>query len=275
MVRRPFLSLYVVFLGLSALLGPTVRADIILTHNTTYSQNFNTLASSPDGGTGSTLPDSPNGWTFTETGNSANSLYSIGPGSSATGDTYSFGATASTERAFGSQNNNSPTRSQTLGARFQSNVTNTKPFTKAIITYTGEQWRLGATGRVDRLDFQVSTDATSLTTGTWVDFNSLDFIAPTTTGTLGALNGNAAANQANMSVKITLPTNVSPGQTFWIRWNGFDASGNDDGLAIDDFHIRAIPEPSSFIAIGGLLIGAAFCVHRRRRGNRGERTTSV
>ena len=30
----------------------------------------------------------------------------------------------------------------------------------------------------DRLDFQLSTDATSLNTGTWVDYNGLDFNGP-------------------------------------------------------------------------------------------------
>jgi hypothetical protein len=36
------------------------------------------------------------------------------------------------------------------------------------IGYTGEEWRLGAAGRLDRLDFQFSTNATSLNTGTWI-----------------------------------------------------------------------------------------------------------
>ena len=46
------------------------------------------------------------------------------------------------------------------------------PITSLAISYTGEQWRLGQvdTGRAaDRLDFQLSTNATSLTTGTWTD----------------------------------------------------------------------------------------------------------
>lgn len=258
-------SLSSVLLFVSLVVCGPLRADIILSQGVTYTQNFDTLAFSPDGTTASTLPDSPNGWTFTEQGNSQNNLYSIGNGSSAAGDTYSFGSTGSTERAFGSQNNNSPTRRQDLGVRFQSSILNTQPFTKAIITYTGEQWRLGATGRLDKLDFQVSTNATSITNGTWTDFDSLDFAAPVTTGTLGALDGNAAANRTLLSVKIALPANVSPGQTFWIRWNGFDASGVDDGLAIDDFSIRAIPEPPSILALGGVIAVVVACARRRRK----------
>lgn len=231
------------------------RADIILTHNVTYTQNFDTLASSPDGGTSTTLPGSPNGWAFDELNSNADTSYSIGNGSSTVGDTYSFGATGSTERAFGSMGQNSPTRNQNLGVRFRSNGSNTQAFTKLIITFTGEQWRLGSTGRVDRLDFQVSTDATALNNGTWVDFNALDFVAPVTTGTVGALDGNLAANQVTLSAKITLATPVSPGSAFWLRWRGLDATGAEDGLGIDNFSIRAIPEPMSFPFFGGALFG--------------------
>ena len=43
--------------------------------------------------------------------------------------------------------------------------------TSLDIAYTGEQWRNGntAAARDDRLDFQYSTDATSLTTGAWTE----------------------------------------------------------------------------------------------------------
>src|SRR5205085_5642312 len=30
---------------------------------------------------------------------------------------------------------------------------------------------------------------------------------------------------------------VPSGGTFWIRWNSFDVTGSDDGLAIDDFSL--------------------------------------
>ena len=66
-------------------------------------------------------------------------------------------------------------------------------------------WRAGVTNRnaADRLDFQLSTDATSLTTGTWVDYDSLDFNSPNINATAGALNGNSAGNQAPLSFSIT------------------------------------------------------------------------
>ncbi len=191
-----------------------------------YTQDFDTLASS---GTSSTTPD---GWAFSESGTNANANYTAGTGSSNTGDTYSFGATSSTERAFGGLLSGSLV--PTIGAEFQNNAGDT--IISLAVSYSCEQWRLGATGRTDRLDFQYSTDATSLTTGTWTDVDSLDCSSTVTTGTTGALNGNDAANRNAVSGNIP-SLSITNGAVFWIRWPDFNASGADDGLAVDDFSL--------------------------------------
>lgn len=141
-------------------------AQISLTGSGTYAQDFNSLAS-----TGTTNSILPAGWVFLEIGTNANTTYAAGIGSDNTGDTYSFGAAANTDRAFGGLLSGSLTT--TIGASFVNNTGFT--ITQIPISYTGEQWRLGALSRVDRLDFQYSLDATSLTTGTWVDIDPLDF----------------------------------------------------------------------------------------------------
>src|SRR5581483_11794474 len=120
----------------------------------------------------------------------------------------------------------------TIGASYTNNTGAT--ITSLLISYTGEQWRLGSVGRTDQLDFQISTDATSLTTGTWTDVNALDFIAPVQTGATGGLDGNSAANRTAISSTIS-GLNIANGAGFWIRWTDFDATGADDGLAVDDF----------------------------------------
>ncbi|MEN9997782.1 MAG: hypothetical protein RI922_772 [Bacteroidota bacterium] len=191
-----------------------------------YTQDFNTLSNSA---TSSTLPS---GWFLSESGTGSNATYTAGTGSIATGDTYSFGATSSTDRSLGTLQ--SGTVIPTIGAQFSN--TSGSTITSLIITYTGEQWRLGTAGRVDRLDFQYSTSATSLTTGTWTDENSLDFTAPITTGTLGAFDGNLAANRLTITFTIS-GLSIASGSSIWIRWNDFNASGADDGLGIDDFSI--------------------------------------
>jgi predicted extracellular nuclease len=193
------------------------------------------------GNTGSTNTTLPVGWYFNETGSNANLTYTAGTGSSATGETFSFGSAPggvpSTERALGQVRSGSLV--STIGASFTNDTGGT--ITSLEIAYDGEQWRVGGAHTVaDKLDFQISYDATSLTTGTWVDINALDFNAPVTTaGTSGiALDGNAAANRTANINAIISSLNIPAGATFWIRWVDFDAVGNgDDGLAIDNFNI--------------------------------------
>ncbi len=174
------------------------------------------------------------GWGFLETLANANTSYTAGTGSGNAGDTYSFGATGSTERALGGLR--SGTLAPILGAAFTNNTGAT--ITSLSISYTGEQWRLGTAGRNDRLDFQYSTNATNLNNGTYTDVNTLDFTGPISTGATGALDGNAATNRVAISGVIN-GLGIASGATFFIRWNDADVTGADDGLAIDDFSLTA------------------------------------
>jgi predicted extracellular nuclease len=209
----------------------------------TYTQDFNTLALS---GTSGTVPA---GWLFSESGTNANTTYTAGTGSGNAGDTYSFGAASNTERAFGGLQSGSLV--PTIGAVFTNNTGST--ITSLAVAYTGEQWRLGATGRTDRLDFQYSLDATSLVTGTWSDVNTLDFNGPISTGTVGALDGNAAANRTAISFTIT-GLSVPNGATFYIRWLSFDATGADDGLSVDDFSITPTSSGGNSLSINDVSL---------------------
>ena len=205
----------------------------LTTSGSAYTQDFNTLAST---GTSSTLPT---GWALSETGSALNTTYTAGTGSSTTGDTYSFGATGNTERAFGSLQSGSLI--STIGACFTNDTGSA--INSLGIAYTGEQWRLGALARSDRIDFQYSLNATSLADGTWVDVNALDFTGPVTSGTVGALNGNVAPNRTAISSAIG-GLNIPSGATFYIRWTDLNASGSDDGLAVDDFSLTPNPPPA-------------------------------
>jgi predicted extracellular nuclease len=231
---RLFASFVILALLLNALPVQSASAagGVSLTMiGTAYTQDFNTLTSTPDGGTSSTLPS---GWDFSETGTNANTTYGIGTGSNNAGNTYSFGATSSSERAFGGLLSGSVT--PTIGASFTNNTGQT--VTTLDVSYTGEMWRAGVLNRgaADRLDFQLSTNATSLTTGTWTDYDSLDFNSPNLAAAVGALSGNSAGNQTSISFSIT-GLSIPNGATFWIRWTDFNISNSDDGLAVDDFSI--------------------------------------
>lgn len=221
------IRIVLVFLNVMVFVWGSVQGQVSLT-TATYTQDFNTLISS---GSSGTLPP---GWVFSESGTNANTTYTAGTGSSTIGDTYSFGAILSAERAFGILQSGS--LNPIIGASFTNNTGST--INEIAIEYTGEQWRLGESGREDRLDFQYSINASSLITGSWIDFNALNFIAPVTTGTVGSLNGNHEANQTNMTATIT-GLSISPGETFRIRWSDYNATGSDDGLAIDEFYLSA------------------------------------
>jgi uncharacterized protein len=213
---------------------------------TAVTQDFDTLANSA---TSSALPT---GWYFDEVGTSANLTYGTSTGSSTSGDTYSFGSTASTDRAFGTLLSGSNTA--TIGAQFTNNTGSA--IGSLDISYVGEQWRLGTLARADGLTFQISYDATSLTTGTWTTVSALTFTAPVTTGTVGALNGNLAANQTAISSTLTLANAIASGQSFWIRWIDGNATSSDDGLGIDNFSITAqaaAPAPGN-LAINDVAI---------------------
>jgi predicted extracellular nuclease len=193
-------------------------------------QNFDTLAT-----TGTTNTTLPTGWYITETGGGArdNEQYAADTGTSNTGDTYSYGAAAATDRALGGLR--SGTLFPVFGAKFTNNTGST--ITSLDISYTGEEWRLGTAARTDRIDFQISTDATDLSTGTYTDVDALDFTTPNT-ATIGAKDGNAAANRTVITSSIS-GLSLANGATFFIRWTDPDASGADDGLSVDDFSITA------------------------------------
>src|SRR5207237_480833 len=70
----------------------------IATLGTPVTQNFDSLVST---GTGTLAANTPAGWGFSESSTNANTIYTAGTGSGTAGDTYSFGATGSTDRALG------------------------------------------------------------------------------------------------------------------------------------------------------------------------------
>jgi VCBS repeat-containing protein len=230
--------------------GPTANEDlerlplapnpvaISISGTTAYTQNFNSLAVT---GSSTSLPTD---WFIAESGTGSNASYTAGTGSSATADSYSFGLASNSDRALGTLRSNA--LSLSIGATFTNISGGT--INTFLISYRGEQWRHGDNTVPDRLDFQYSLDATSLTTGTWIDVDSLDFSSVTLTGGTGLRDGNAFFT--NISGSISGPA-LANGATFWIRWVDFNVAGNDDGLAIDDF---------SLITPGSLAIGDVTAV---------------
>jgi uncharacterized repeat protein (TIGR01451 family) len=202
----------------------------LTTLGSAYTQNFDTLSNTAGSTTNSlTIP----GWFMTEGGGGArdNEQYAVDTGGSTTGDTYSYGAAGSTERALGQLR--SGTLFPLFGACFTNNTGST--VTSLAVAYNGEEWRLGTAGRTDQMNFEYNLTGTDLTAGTWTNVAALNFVTPDTV-TAGAKNGNAAADRTAISSTIS-SLSIPNGATFWIRWNDTDPSGADDGLAVDDFSV--------------------------------------
>ncbi len=216
----------------AAFLGNATAQVVPLVGGMPAVQDFDSLASS---GASSVLPD---GWYLVEAG--GNTSYTASNGSLNSGDTYSYGAPASSERALGSLASNSV--ASRIGAQLRND--SGQALSEIAVAYTGEQWRLGATGRADALVFEYSLNATSLADSgaTWVVLPGLDFSSPTTTGTVGALDGNLSANQAAISASIT-GLNLATNAILWVRWSDPNISGADDGLAIDNISFAVAGDP--------------------------------
>jgi uncharacterized repeat protein (TIGR01451 family) len=218
-------------------IGAPAFAQTVPLSGGTYNQDFDTLSNVANSTTNTALPT---GWLLTETGGGArdNEQYAVDTGASNSGDTFSYGSAGSTDRAFGGLQ--SGTLIPVVGACFTNNTGGV--LSSLDIAYTGEQWRIGNTtaARDDRMDFQINTNPGSISltaTGTWADVNTLDFTNPVKTNASAvALDGNSAANRAAVSATVN-GLSIANGGNFCIRWNDLNASGSDDGLAIDNFSI--------------------------------------
>ena len=203
---------------------PRTDAQVVITTaGTTYTQDFNSLASS---GSGIAWADNSTitGWYVDET------TYNTSSGATTAGALYSFGNGSNSERALGSLAS-AATSTVYFGVRIKNNACN--PITSVNISYTGEQWRCANTN-TQTLDFQYQLDATAITGGTWTDFSALSFTCQQTC-TSGALDGNNVSNR--VAISGTMNVTINPGQELWLRWKDSDDSGSDHALGIDDLSI--------------------------------------
>ncbi|NUO02439.1 MAG: hypothetical protein HUU01_17685, partial [Saprospiraceae bacterium] len=223
-------------------LSGTAQAQISIPNTSfTYTETFNTL---PISGTGHTAL--PAGWAFFETSNvfgGANMIYRAGDASGpyflVTYDTYSFGATGDSDRAFGSVTSTTQdSMNSTIGACFTNNTGSI--ITSMTVTYTGETWRVSSQNRQDGLVFQYNQNTTAINgAGTWTAFTALDYFNP------GAptVGGGSLRHSAVVSATIS-GLNIAPGNTFCFRWLNFNTPpatpNQEDALGVDDFSLSNI-----------------------------------
>lgn len=215
-----------------------------------YAQNFDTLANT---GTtnpwvdNTTLPD----WYAMQTIGTL-SAYRADNGASTTGALYSYGTTATTERAMASIASGTP-GNFIYGYKFTNNTNST--IASFNISYIGEQWRNGGNATPQKLDFAYQVNAAGLNTGTWTNVDNLDFTGPIATATAAALDGNASANRVILSQVVTVTVPV--GDSILFRLFDTNDAGADHGLGTDSFTVVAnplVPQPDLTISKTGAAL---------------------
>lgn len=163
--------------------------------------------------------------------------YNASTGTGTAGALYSFG-TAAADRALGSIGSNA-TGTLYYALCFLNGTG--APLASIDVSFAGEQWRNGGNTTQHTLFFEyqvanagVVTDANAPSTG-WTSVPGLDFLGPVASASASALDGNQAANRAALAAN--LPLAVANGQEIWLRWRDPNDSGNDHGLAVDDFSL--------------------------------------
>lgn len=265
-------------------------AVIYSTAGSTYTQDFNTLPTTPQN---ASLGNSPTGWTDdnsspaagnfsivgwylyhpisqAEGGANGHQRLRVGAGTVNTGAFMSFGAAASTDRALGDVGSTTLAANPTAPATgtpiyWALRVTNSTGQTLGSFTlsYFGEEWRDGNNTTPEAITVGYTNAATTDATN-WADqaavnpdFTSilaLTFNPPVTANNDAAVDGNLAGRSPSALTATVTGLNWAPGTDLWIRFNEPQVAGNDDGLGIDDlsFSATAVPEPSS---IGLLMFG--------------------
>ena len=204
----------------------STKAQIFITSaSLSYTQDFNSLDTS-----GASLTAMPAGWSFYEWGgSSANTVYRASTGSATSGDTYSYGAAGSTDRALGSLCS-SGVPNVSYGVRF---INKTTAFINAVtITYKAEQWRRNGSGKMDSVLFFYGYGGKTIADtplSSWIDVPALLITSITTAMPAAATNGNDTSRVYKATIFVSLPA----GDTISFRWYDYNAAGNDDGLSID------------------------------------------
>jgi predicted extracellular nuclease len=218
-----------------------------------YSQNFDTLAS-----TGSSVPWTNDitldGWYLFRQPSPGTAITSFdaGDGQGAAGSFYSFGTSGSSDRALGGVGSGgsyfgSPTTGNVAGwIAFAATNTTGSTITSVTVGFDGEQWRNGGNTSAQEMVLEYGFGATFSAVSSWTAPGAgFSWTSPIATGTAAALDGNASANRvANVGGTLSIPT-WDNGTTMWFRWVERNDSGNDHGLAIDNFSLSAVAPPAA------------------------------
>lgn len=252
--------------------GAAVAAQGAVSFNGSYSQNFDSLASTNPTTTPNTNPWANNstlpGWYLFNSTGAAITSYVANNGGTNAGSFVSYGAAGSSERALGGLGSGgayfgSPAAGAVAGF-IALGLTNSTGVTldNATIAFDGEQWRNGGNSAAHTMVLEYGFGATYAAVATWTapagNFNWTSLVN-TTTG--AAVDGNTTGLSTGRGGTLSNLT-WSNGNTLWFRWIERNETGNDHGLAIDNVSVTAvIPTPTSAAVLG---LGGLLAARRRR-----------
>ena len=214
-------------IALAAEMTGAAQAQISLT-GSSYSQDANGFL-----GTNVTIPT---GWAYAFTGTST--FNGIGTGTSATGGAWSYGTGG--DNSFGALRSATP-GSITISVNFTNNTGST--LTDLVIAFNYEQWRYANTSGWDLSGTGGLAGNSTVNAADFSGISSGTSGTPTSTPILLTLSGLFIANGAN----------------FGLSWLTTDLTGADNGVALDDFSLNVIPEPSVYMLLG---VGILLCGQR-------------
>lgn len=235
--------------GAGLLLSASAGVWAQVPFNGTYTQNFDTLATSGTGlawANNSTLP----GWFLFNKNLASITSYVAGNGASNTGSFYSLGL--STDRALGGVASGgayfgSPAQGAVAGWIALAVRNDTGGSVDGItLRFNGEQWRNGGNTERQPMVLEYGMGATFADVPEWLPAGAnFNWQSPVATGTAAAVDGNVAGRVSNVGGDLR-GLGWAPGATLWLRWVELNDVGNDHGLAIDDVSITlALPDTTA------------------------------
>jgi Secretion system C-terminal sorting domain len=225
-------------IALLALIANISFGQINMTTSGSHVQNFDALIST---GTGTwTDNNTIANWYSQKTG--TGNVITAGTGSSNAGGLFSYGSTASTERALGSLGSTNAAAGSFAHGVLLRNISGTT-ITNITVAYTGEQWRNGGAANVQTIAFFYKKSTSTITAlnpnvnTTWTPVSSLDFPSPIATGAAATLDGNLAANKTVIAATAIPSLSLADNEYIMLKWDDPDQTGADHGLSIDDVTI--------------------------------------
>ena len=222
----------------------------MISFSSSYSQNFDSLASSGAALSWSNDVTLPGWFLFRQPANGpvAITSYAADSGSGNSGNFFSYGSTNASDRALGGLGSGgsyygSPP-SGALAGWIALALTNSSGTTiNALdLSFNGEQWRNGGNTSAQSMVLEYGFGSTFAAVSNWIaPGGNFNWISPVASATAAALDGNVAGNGGGrVSNRGGSLQNLGwlANSNLWFRWIENNDAGNDHGLAIDCLFIH-------------------------------------